>query len=601
MTSTQPPWRRRIVSSLRLAQVARTWCGIALLGVLLLGARSGMAVTFSASLDSDTTHVGEGVMLRLVFVGGTPSALPQLPQVQNLSISYGGNQQAAITENGVTTRTLTFIYVVTPTQPGDYTIPAFNVQVGGSLLPTQPLKLKAIGSGEKLPNGGTEKLAFTKLIAGKSEVYVGEVFPVEIRLYFQAGRDVQMPNLRCDGFTVGKMIPMQTQEQIGNQIYTVFIFKTLAVPVKTGKLNFGPAECNVNVQVRVNSGNDLFGARYTLQQVSPASEPLPINVLPLPAKNVPASFTGAVGNYSLAYSASPTNLIAGDPVTVKIQISGRGALDNILLPDTNIWHDFKTYPPTSKIEMPDPLNPAGTKTFEQIVMPQNAEVKELPPFSFSYFDPELRTYRTLTQPALPLVVRPHDAAPQQPTIVVTPTNAKDAPVAREIIHIKTYPGTISTIQPPLLRQTWFLALQSVPVLAWVAAVMLRRRSDSWTNNPRLRRQHQVAQFIQDTLPELHRLAQERQAEKFFAGVFRLLQEQLGERLDLPASAITEAVIEERLRPLHVPEPTLLLLRELFQSCNQARYARLPSSQELAALLPQLETALRELAKLKAAA
>ena len=34
------------------------------------------------------------------------------------------------------------------------------------------------------------------------------------------------------------------------------------------------------------------------------------------------------------------------------------------------------------------------------------------------------------------------------------------------------------------------------------------------------------------------------SDQFFATLSRLLQEQLGERLDLPASAITEAVIEE---------------------------------------------------------
>jgi len=43
-------------------------------------------------------------------------------------------------------------------------------------------------------------------------------------------------------------------------------------------------------------------------------------------------------------------------------------------------------------------------------------------------------------------------------------------------------------------------------------------------------------------------------EAFFATLFRLLQEQLGERLELPASSITEAVIEEHLRPRGVPEP-----------------------------------------------
>jgi hypothetical protein len=602
MTRAYPPPLPPASVAPKRALTARAGIGIAMFVALLLASINSVgAITFSSNLESDTTRVGEGVVLSLTFVGGPPTSQPEIPAVPNLKINYAGTQQSAVIENGRATRTTTLLYLVTPTQPGNYIIPAFKVQAGGANLPSQPLKLKVLGSNEKPPNGSIEKLAFIKLITGKTEVYVGEVFPVEIRLYFQAGRDIQMPNLRCDGFTVGKMIPMQTQEQIGNQVYSVVIFKTLAVPVKAGRLNFGPAECNLNVQVRQNNPNDLFGARVTLQQVSPTSDPLLLNVLPLPAKNVPPSFSGAVGNYSLTFSASPTNLIAGDPITVKIQIAGRGALDNVLLPGTNVWHDFKTYPPTSKTEMPDPLNPVGTKTFEQIVMPQNAEIKELPAFQFSYFDPELKAYRTLSQPALPLLVRPHDAVPQQPTIVVNAIAGKDAPAAREIVHIKTYAGALSKIQPPLLQQRWFLAVQTVPILAWIAAIVLRRRADSWANNPRLRRQHQVSQLIQATVPQLHQLAQERQVDSFFASMFRLLQEQLGERLDLPASAITEAVIDERLRPLGVPEPTLTLLHELFQSCNQARYAQTPSSQELAALLPPLEMALGDLAKMKGGA
>jgi len=76
-----------------------------------------------------------------------------------------------------------------------------------------------------------------------------------------------------------------------------------------------------------------------------------------------------------------------------------------------------------------------------------------------------------------------------------------------------------------------------------------------------------------------------------------LQEQLGERLDLPASAITEAVIEERLRPRGVPESTMTSLQELFQTCNLARYAPLKSGQELAAIIPRLETVLGKLQEL----
>ena len=65
-----------------------------------------------------------------------------------------------------------------------------------------------------------------------------------------------------------------------------------------------------------------------------------------------------------------------------------------------------------------------------------------------------------------------------------------------------------------------------------------------------------------------------------------------------ASAITEAVIEERLRPRGVPETMLASLHELFQTCNLARYAPIKTSQELAAIIPKLEAVLRELQALK---
>jgi hypothetical protein len=149
-----------------------------------------------------------------------------------------------------------------------------------------------------------------------------------------------------------------------------------------------------------------------------------------------------------------------------------------------------------------------------------------------------------------------------------------------------------------VQQPWFLALQAVPLFAWLSAVVWRRRAEMLAHNPRLRRRRQVAQTIRQGLVELRRLAADNQSDNFFATLVRLLQEQLGERLDLPASAITEAVIEERLRPLGVPEAALGSLRELFQSCNLARYAPIKSSQELAAIIPRLEAILRELQRLE---
>jgi hypothetical protein len=67
---------------------------------------------------------------------------------------------------------------------------------------------------------------------------------------------------------------------------------------------------------------------------------------------------------------------------------------------------------------------------------------------------------------------------------------------------------------------------------------------------------------------------------------------------MPAFAITEAVIEEHPLMRRAPKPVLDELRELFQTCNLVRYAPVQTSGELAALIPQVETVLRQLQGLK---
>src|SRR5204863_5356139 len=132
--------------------------------------------------------------------------------------------------------------------------------------------------------------------------------------------------------------------------------------------------------------------------------------------NVPASFNGAVGIFSMNVSAGPTNVTVGDPITVRVRLSGQGALDGLTLPEQFASGDFKTYPATVKATEPtDAFGLQGSKTFEQVVVPQNAEIKQLPPVTFSFFDPQQAAYRTLTQPSLGLVVRPGASSPL-PTI-----------------------------------------------------------------------------------------------------------------------------------------------------------------------------------------
>jgi hypothetical protein len=281
-----------------------------------------------------------------------------------------------------------------------------------------------------------------------------------------------------------------------------------------------------------------------------------------------------------------------------VQISGSGALDAVTLPPQDAWQNFKTYPPTTKLETSDQFGFQGTKTFEQIISPQNSSVHELPPLTFSFFNPDDGQYHTLTQAAVPLTVKAAAASPL-PTLAANRNSAPENQPPQDILPIKESMGTLAQAGAPLIARPAFLALQSVPVLAFLAALVWRKRTDNLANNPRLRRQRAVAALIAGGMDDLKKYAAANQPDEFFATLFRLLQEQLGERLDCPASAITENVIDEHPVLRGAPKATLDGLRELFQLCNQARYAPVRGTSELNSVAAHFGKTIAELQEVKA--
>ncbi len=458
-------------------------------------------------------------------------------------------------------------------------------------------------------NSGSEG-AFMKLVFPKTKIYVGEPAVARLELYLrddvQNLGNFQLTSSPTEGFSAGKMTELQNQRhraQVGNHIFTVV---PLAIPleaVRTGPLTLGPFTASaVIVLPSRDQGGDPFFRQFFNQgeqkQITLATVPVSVESLPLPEKNKPANFTGAVGNFTMNATAGPTTLTVGDPITVRVQISGHGALDAVTLPAQDSWNNFKTYPPTTKLETSDQFGFQGTKTFEQIISPQNSDVHELPALTFSFFNPDDGQYHTLTQAAVPLVVKAAGASPM-PVLAANKNSAPENQPPQDILPIKENLGALTPATPPLVTRPLFLAAQSVPVLAFLAAFVWRKRADNLANNPRLRRQRAVAQLITTGLSALKKIAAENNSDEFFALLFRLMQEQLGERLDCPASAITENVIDEHAVLRGAPKATLDALRELFQLCNQARYAPVRGAGELKSVAAKFEETVAELQEVKA--
>ncbi len=596
---------KRLACDRQSAKLPEIVCALLLFGLLNCGGAFA-APTFSASLDRNTIYFGEHAQLSLSFTAERPQTLQMdRPMPDNITSSQPQTFQRREDINGQSTLMFVYSYVLQPKATGQFTIPAITARFAATNLTSAPMTLRVLDSQKLLQaadNGGRQ--AFLNLVLPDQSVFVGEVFPVEIQLYVQHAQNLRMPQLEAEGFTLGKPIQQgQSTSQIGNSIYNVVTFRIAATPAKAGHLTLGPAECSLDLRgpSRTPAGRSVFDPFADIfaewQPVTLRSDPVGIEVVPLPAERQPADFTGAVGRFAMSVEASPTNVTAGDPITLRIEISGRGGLEAAALPEHKDWQNFKIYPAKTEVEAQDPLGVSGVKKFEQVIVPELPTVTAIPEVHFSYFDPETKTYETLRRPAIPLQVRPAANLPQPKLLVENARVAEPPPPQDELVHIKALFGTAQQVRPALLQQAWFLTLQTVPFLAWVSALIWRRRIDRIENDPRLKRRLRARREVERLLSKLQELAQQNRTEEFFAIAFRLLQEQLGERVDLPPSAITEAVLEEKLPATGVPMEFIAKFQALFELCNQARYAPERSAQELLSLIPQFDGAVRQLQQL----
>lgn len=554
----------------------------------------------SISLDRSSVAVGEMAQLRVTIDLSDLNSYPEIPPVAGLGFAQNSSLASSVIVNGAKKARLEFGYQVTTTKEGEFTIGPVKVKAGGQFHQSNAVKLKVTAAKAANPEAEANRVAFLQLNVAKKEFYLGEMLPLELSLYFQNARG-EVPQLNTEGFLFSAQ-PRHTQNRVrmANGVYQQHTFRYAIKALKTGDLTLGPAQSNLEVQIPVQEADPLFGGmiqRYRSQPMTVRSEAVGVKVLPLPEEGKPASFNGAIGRFNFRLSSTKNDVAVGDPVILQVEISGQGAWDAVQLPPMDDWRDFKVYPPNSEFKPLDDLGIQGLKRYELVVVPENSAVKEIPALAFSFFDTDARKYQTINVAAIPLKVRASSGAPVQPTVTSGTVKAagEEPAAAKDILHIKPHLGTVLTVTAPAVASPWFWGLNLVPLLGWAMIVFWKKQAEREARNPRAQRAKAVALSEAAGLAQLGTLASAGSSKEFFDQLAKLLQERLGERLDMPASAITEAVIEERLAPAGVREEARRELHELFQACNQARYAPVSDVAKLDALVERASKVLGELA------
>jgi hypothetical protein len=463
-------------------------------------------------LNSSEATVGETVHLEIRVAGARGADAPENIMVDGLEIRRTGTSQRIEMNNLNLTSSVIYDYTVMPLRAGRFTIPPQTIRVGNNSLRTPALTLNVADSpgrssgtrpGRDAAAASASSLVFAELIVPSKTAYVGEIVPVQIRMGFDPRvrpRLVEPPEITGQGFTAQKLQQSgENTETISGRPYEVVTFKTAIAAARAGRFEIGPVKAKAQVVVprrqsaprsRPRSPFDLldqddpfsdpffsnpFSQLGERREVEIKSEPVALEVKPLP-KNAPPSFSGAIGNFTMATDANPKSVQVGDPITVTSTISGRGNFDRVNAPvieDERGWHK---YPPSSKFKQDDEVGLSGAKTFEMVLSP-NEKKQGLPSLAFSYFDPVKEQYVTLHSEPIPINVQggaavaqnggaAQSAAPTPSTGTARPPGPTATKQQDILYQLTERPRAVESFAP-IYTQRVFWAAQLIPLLALI--------------------------------------------------------------------------------------------------------------------------------------
>jgi len=440
-------------------------------------------ISFTAEISSNKVALGSSVQLILTINGATQLGEINIPDFEGFDVNYIGPSTHVSIVNGKYYSSKSFTYSLIPHKIGTYLIQSLSATIKGKTYTTGKIEIEVIDASAQIsPQSQSGKVSLSDKInlvlrVPKKEVYINEALPVKIMLLVRdlSVRDIRYPSINSVGFMVGEFgQPKQYKQIIKGVRYDIVEFDTVIYPTRTGELTIGPGQLDCNLIVTSSQrrslgslfNDDFFNALFDRAEKKPItleSEPVHINVLNLPKEGKPKDFSGAVGDYHFEASATPNDVSVGDPVTLRMKIKGRGNLKAIIFPGISDDANFKVYKPNVKEK-------TNFKTLEQVIIPNSENISKVPALQFSFFDPQLKKYRTIVRGPFPLTVKKLEG---DQTLNIFGHNLSRAPhyfqeeeLGEDIVFIKEKLGTLKTVDKPISKSPLVIFIVTLIFLGW---------------------------------------------------------------------------------------------------------------------------------------
>lgn len=550
--------------------------------MLLWAGAQAAELEFNASVDRTTVGLGEQFTLTVTVAGSNIGSVPrpQLPQLDDFS-QLGSTQSQSTSIQFVNGRvsqqqTISFIYFLAPKKTGDLVIGPCRLDFKGTSYQTQPITItvtressapppRASGPSQTPPRGG-RAADYVRLAASadRTSVYVGEQITVTYTFYTR----VRIGNLGIKetpafaGFWSERLFDAKNLDYrdvvYSGQRYSAATLKRVALfPTQAGELQLD----RMSVQGEVVVPGGFFFE--TTEPFEVSSEPIAVSVKPLPETGRPADFCGGVGEFQLSAALSSDSSVAGEPVTLTLEVSGSGNIGLVGEPAAPVIAGVRVLTPESRLET-RVVNGrvTGKRSFAWPLIPQADGRLVVPELTMSFFNPKTASYYTLRTPRLEFV-----ATGSAARSAALPEPAAARSFDSDIRHIKTA-GRFAPARPG----PWPAVFYPLGVLALAAGAVMGRHRRRLAADRGYARRARSSRLVRARLKEATALLKSGDQRGFYAALATAVTGYVGDRFNLEATGMTSEELRSELGRRGVDGETVAAILAVISQCDFARFS-----------------------------
>lgn len=325
-------------------------------------------------------------------------------------------------------------------------------------------------------------------------------------------------------------------------------------PQMAGKLEI-PSITFKGIVVQENPNVDPFeaffngGSGYVEVKKEIKAPGLTIQVDALPAK--PAGFSGGVGRMSVSATTDKKTVKAGDPVNLRITVSGVGNMKLIKQPEIVLPKDFDKYEP--KITDNTKISTeglTGSMIYDMLIVPRNKGEYTIPAMSFIYYDTQSRTYKTSTTQPIKLTVEQGNGGGN--------VSANNSVNDNDVSDIITDTGHKEKPNDILFGSMRYVLMNVIIVAIFAVLLFLfRKRAKAMADGDAMRMK-KARRMAVKRLRKADKLMKEGKKGEFYDEVLRALWGYAGDKLNMPVEQLSRDNVAEKLNEQGKESPVLTI-------------------------------------------